>query len=103
MLNKNPYTQSKDYDKLHSLILKSLEIVAFVDYRPAHAPKPLKGNVRDVCTVSKTPGLISFSVRGMSYDMIMDMDCGEKSEKELFIEACERLNLGWLDVDGELC
>lgn len=94
---KYKYDLSKDYDNLYNLVKLGGKIVCFVDYNF----QELKGKYppsRDVCVCKKTHE-IDFGCRGRSYDSISEYDIKRHglTEKKLFISACKRLNVEFIN------
>lgn len=86
------YTLSKDYDRLWSFVEAGHEPVCLVDY------SRLNDKVsRDVARIRRFhPYTIQIGARGIGYGSVDSWQKDKGSEKDLFKEECERLNLEWV-------
>ena len=92
-----PYNLSKDYKKLFLEICKGECIVAYVDYKFTTDRDHV---CRDICTVEKKDDwYIDIGARGICYGHVYDyMKKDNGSEEDIFIRACETLNLEWIPI-----
>lgn len=89
---------SRDYEKLYSKICAGQEALGFVDYSFRGVP----GVCRDAAGIRKRgEGSIAIGCRGIEYGRIypFELEDGKHTERELFIQRCEGLNLEWADTD----
>ncbi len=82
------YQTSKDYSRLYDLICEGIEIACYVDY---------DSEFRDICRCRKFAEYdILFSVRGCIYSQISEWHKNMGSEKDVFIQECDSLNVEWI-------
>ena len=101
----NPYLLSRDYDRLLALLAERKEIVCFVDYNFFGSTSEPS---RDVCSARcfEDDNYIRISARGVQYNNALV----QLSERDKFIQDCERMNLEFIDpqsaatsTKGEQC
>lgn len=95
----NKYNLSKDYEKLYNLILDGSIIAGYVDYQFASLVGKCEPS-RDVCNIKKIDKTIIIGARGIQYGGVDNYEIKhfKKSEKELFIIDCNRMNLEFIDI-----
>lgn len=95
---KTPYRLSKDYDVLYKLLTGDFIAVGFVDYRFHGEDESIPAS-RDVVKIRRNKEYdISISARGIQYGGVDRYFKGlQKTERQLFVEDCERMNLEWID------
>lgn len=89
------YRTSKDYERLYGLLVKGHDAVGFVDFKFRD-----EGNVmRDVCSIKRRGEYeIHFGVRGIGYASVYPFMREDGSEKDLFVGACQAVNLEWIEA-----
>jgi hypothetical protein len=88
------YRLSTDYKKLYQRVNAGDVIAAFAERKRSNSDVL----VTDICRVIKHRTFtFSFGVCGISYDEIFPFDSSQGTEEEVFIAACEGLNLGWIE------
>jgi len=88
------YTLSKDYEKLYELICQGHIAACFVDYSYRDDSKPF----RDIAKIRRFEEYdIQVGARGIEYGSIRTFHKEEGTEKQLFIQQCQRMNLEWID------
>jgi hypothetical protein len=96
-VKQNFYFLSKEYKVLYDLLCEGYEIAAFVDYQF----KSLEGKYppsRDICRVRRRSEYdIDFGARGISYGSVSSYFKDKKTEFELFLSECERMNVEWIE------
>lgn len=93
---KTPYKLSKNYELLFLLISEGYQIPCWIDY-----DWDRKGDiVRDLCCARRRKEWsISISARGMGYLSVdsFEQEWTKLSEKELFIQRCEKMNIEFIE------
>lgn len=98
-IRSKPSAMDRDYEALYAHIRKSPEHVSLglVDYETTAIDSPA---IRDVVRVRRWKEYdITFSVRGYEYGAVRDsIENDPKTEKERFVEECQRLRLAFMLV-----
>ncbi len=88
-----------EYDRLYEQLKANPErkIVCWVNY--TWRMKNEQGEtLRDICSIMGR--VMGFNARGVGYGG-SELWIGRDDERNVFIEECERLNVEWLDEEGE--
>lgn len=92
---KTEYNFSRDYVQLHELLCDGFIAVGFVNYSFNGSEAAIS---RDVCKIRRFDAYdIQFGARGIGYGGVSDYLKDTKTELDIFIEECERMELDWIN------
>lgn len=96
---ETPYNLSKDYSRLFELICNDVKVPCYVDYRFSNDDKK---SSRDICQCKRWNEYdIKIGARGIQYGGV-DVWCKDRgTERDLFVQECERMNLEWIDYSSD--
>jgi hypothetical protein len=87
---------SKNYEELYKILCLAYVPICLVDYRFDFSDKT-DWTVKDVCKIVRHKEYhISFSARGIQYGGVEEFEPTTKTEKELFVNECLRMNVEWI-------